>query len=91
MGLVVSEEQGGFRKGRGCVDQIFAIKTVVEEYLGKGKKLYAAFMDLEKAYDKVDREALWNVKKNLWCRRAVIGRNEGILQRSLCEGGGGVE
>ncbi len=26
-----------------------------------GKKLYAAFMDLEKAYDMVDREALWNV------------------------------
>ena len=57
----VSEEQGGFRKGRGCVDQVFAIKMIVEEYLGKDKKLYAAFMDLEKAYDRVDREALWNV------------------------------
>ncbi len=29
----------------------------------KKKKLYAAFMDLEKAYDRVDREALWNVLK----------------------------
>ncbi len=36
----VSEEQGGFRKGRGCVDQIFAMKMLVEEYLGKDKKLY---------------------------------------------------
>lgn len=34
----IGEEQGGFRKGRGCVDQIFAIKMMVEEYLGKGKK-----------------------------------------------------
>ncbi len=59
----VSEEQGGFRKGRGCLDQVFAMKRLVEEYLGKDKKLYAAFMDLEKAYDKVDREALWNVLK----------------------------
>ena len=57
----VSEEQGGFRKGKGCVDQIFAIRMIVEEYLAKGRKLYAAFMDLEKAYDRVDREALWNV------------------------------
>ncbi len=56
----VSEEQGGFRKGRECIDQIFAMKRLVEEYLGKDKK-YAAFMDLEKAYDWVDREALWNV------------------------------
>ncbi len=27
----VSEEQGGFRKGKGCVDQIFAMKMLVEE------------------------------------------------------------
>ncbi len=57
----VSEEQGGFRKGRGCVDQIFTMKRLVEEYLRKDKKLYAAFMDLERAYDRVDREALWSV------------------------------
>ncbi len=43
----LSEKLGGFRKGRGCVDQIFAMKRLVEEYLGKDKKLYAAFMDLE--------------------------------------------
>ncbi len=28
----VSEEQGGFRKEKGCVDQIFAIKMIVKEY-----------------------------------------------------------
>ncbi len=54
----VSEDQGGFGKGRGCVDQIFAMKRLVEGYLGKHKKLYAALMDLEKEYDRVDREAL---------------------------------
>ncbi len=58
----VSEEQGGVRKG-GCIDQIFVMKKVVEEYLGKDKKLYVACMDLEKAYDRVDREALWSVLK----------------------------
>ncbi len=34
----VSEELGGFRKGKGCVDQIFVLKMVVEEYLRKGTK-----------------------------------------------------
>ncbi len=58
----VSDEQEGFRKGKICVAQIFAIKMLVEEYLGK-KKLYAAFMSLEKVYDKADREPLWNVLK----------------------------
>ncbi len=33
----------------------------MEGYLGKDKKLYAAFMDLEKAYVRDDREALWCV------------------------------
>ncbi len=50
----ISEEQGGFRNGRGCVDQIFSSRMAVEKILAKGKKLYAAFMDLEKAYDRVD-------------------------------------
>ncbi len=54
-------DHGGFRKGRGCVDQIFAMKRLVEEYLRKDKKLYAAFMDSEKVYDRIDREALWSV------------------------------
>ncbi len=59
----VSEEQGGFGKGRGCVDQICAMKRLVEEYLGKDNKLYAALKDLEKAHDRVDREVLWSVLK----------------------------
>ncbi len=56
----VGYEQGGFRKGRGCVDQIFAVKMLVEKYLEKECKLFAAFMDLEKAYDRVDRNGLWD-------------------------------
>ncbi len=64
----VSEEQGGFKKGRGCVNQVFARKRLVKEYLGQDRKLYAAFLDLEKAYDRVDKEALWSVcgKSMVW-------------------------
>ena len=43
-----SEEQRGFGKEKGCVDQIFAITIMVEEYFGKAKKFYATFMHLEK-------------------------------------------
>ncbi len=34
----VGDEQGGFWKGRGCVDQIFAVKILVEKYLEKDRK-----------------------------------------------------
>ena len=58
---VIAEVQGGFRRGRGCTDQIFIVRQICEKYLGKGKDVYFAFLDLEKAYDRVDRDAIWNV------------------------------
>ncbi len=39
----VSKEYRGFRKGRGCVDLILAMKMLVEEYLGKDKKVVCSF------------------------------------------------
>ncbi len=36
------------------------MKILVEKYLEKDRKLFAAFMDLEKAYDSVDRKGLWD-------------------------------
>ena len=37
--------------GRGCSDQVFAVKQNVEKTIEKGKMMYMAFVDLEKAYD----------------------------------------
>ena len=28
---LIDDEQGGFRKGRGCVDQILTLKQIVEK------------------------------------------------------------
>ena len=53
--------KGGFRSGKGCIDQIFVLKQLAEKYKEKRKELHAAFMDLEKAYYEVCREKLWRV------------------------------
>ncbi len=34
---------------------------LIEQYLEKDSKLFAAIIDLEKAYDRVDRKGLWDV------------------------------
>ena len=47
------------REGKGCIDQIFVVRQICEKYLGVNKEVYMAFMDLEKAYDRIDRDALW--------------------------------
>ena len=58
---VIAEVQGGFRRGRGCTDQIFIVSQTCEKYLGKGKDVYFAFLDLEKVYGGIDRDATWNL------------------------------
>lgn len=59
----IGEEQSGFRKGRSCADQIYVLRQVCEKMREKKKSVYVAFMDLEKAYDRVDREAMWQVMR----------------------------
>ncbi len=65
----VGDEQGGFQKGRGCVNQIFAMKILVEKYLEKDRKLFAAFMDLEKAYEELTGRAYGRL--SVWGGRAI--------------------
>lgn len=48
----MNEEQCEFGEGRGCVDQIFTLRTINDKYLEKGKKLYVTFTNLAKAHDK---------------------------------------
>ena len=54
----IGEEQCGFRQGRGCMDQVFAVRQVYEKYIANRKDLFCAFMDLEKAYDTIDRHGM---------------------------------
>src|SRR5678815_125238 len=44
---VIGEEQGVFRSGRGCVDQIFTLKQLIEKIRAKKNKLYLGFMDFQ--------------------------------------------
>ena len=58
---LIAEVQSGYRRGRGCTDQIFIARQICKKYLGKGKDMYFAFLDLSKQYARVDRDAMWNV------------------------------
>ena len=45
----IGEEQCGFRQGGGCMDQVFAVRQVCENYLENTKDVFYSFLDLEKA------------------------------------------
>ena len=46
----VMVEQAGFRSGRGCEKQNFVMRQLAEKMIEKDRKMYAVFVDLEKAY-----------------------------------------
>ena len=58
---MIAEVQGGFRRGRGCTDQIFIVRQICEKYLGKGKTCILHFWIWRKRMIRVDRDAMWNV------------------------------
>jgi hypothetical protein len=37
---VIGEEQCSFRRGRGCVDQVFAVRQLCEKVIEKNKEVY---------------------------------------------------
>jgi exonuclease III len=57
----IQDEQCGFRRGRGVTDQLFTLQQVIEKAWEYDIPLYNAFVDLEKAYDRVDRGRLWSI------------------------------
>ena len=60
-GGLTDDEQRGFRTGMGCVDQIFILEQISDKAREEKCRVYVGFMDLEKAYNWVNREALWQV------------------------------
>ena len=56
---MLGEEQAGFRSNYSTTDNIFVLKTIIDIYLQKKKRLYCAFIDYKKAFDLIDRSFLW--------------------------------
>ena len=56
----ISPNQVGFKKGHRTSDHIFVLNTVVKRIVQVEKKrLYVAFVDFRKAYDKINRSLLF--------------------------------
>ena len=76
---IIVEEQGGFRPGRGCAEQLYTLISVLTNRVGE--TTYCCFIDLRKAYDRVWRKGLWN---RVW-REGVRGKMWRVL-RNLYSG-----
>ena len=57
----LSDEQSGFRKGRGTRDQVANICWIIEKAKGFQKIIYFCFIDYDKAFDCVVHNKLWKI------------------------------
>jgi hypothetical protein len=67
----MSEEEAGFRKGRGRRDQIANIRWILERAMEYGKTVFMCFIDYSKAFDCVDHSQLWNTLIKWECQSTL--------------------
>ena len=57
--MTIAEQQFGFMPGRCTNDAIFCLRMLLEKWTEGQKAVHCGFINLEKAYDRVRREELW--------------------------------
>ena len=58
---ILPETQNGFRKNQSCMDMTFGARQLQEKNMEQQRPIYFAFIDRTKAYDTVNRWALWQL------------------------------
>ena len=82
-----ADEQNGFRGNGNCIDHIFSLTSIIKNRKNRGLSIYIAYIDDEKAFDKVDRDlllykllnirryeygtAFWSIKAQIGTRRQI--------------------
>lgn len=80
-----SETQFGFRKNRGAIDCIKIAKHIIGKRLAKKRgKVFAFFIDLKAAFDKVDRGKLWKCLKDRGISEGLIDRIREVYKETKC-------
>ena len=61
---ILRKEQAGFRKGRGCDDQIFILRHIAQQCNELKSPLVLCFVDFEKAFDSISRSMMKKILRH---------------------------
>ncbi|XP_033106313.1 uncharacterized protein LOC117108408 [Anneissia japonica] len=79
--------QAGFRKGMGCIDQIFAIRNIIEQCTEWQRKLYVNFIDFEKDFDSIHRDSLWDIFRKYGIPQELVLIIKSVFDNYTCRVG----
>ena len=82
---LLSDEQNGFRKGRGCIDHVLVLNLLSEIRMKAKKETYMCFIDLKKAYNSVDRDRLWGKLESMGIQEGFLDILKEIYHDVKCQ------
>lgn len=84
-GGMIPQNQTGFRRDMGTVDNIYVLNFLLNRQLEKkGGKIIVLFVDLRAAFDSVDRGELIKSMRKKGMREGLIERTEELLRETKC-------
>ena len=67
-----------FVPGIGNIDAIIVVQQMQKEYLAVNKRLYMAFLDLEKAFECMSRKVIWWALRKLGVEEWIVRLAQGM-------------
>lgn len=79
----VKENQTGFRKGFGTLDNIYVLNYLINRQISRvGRKTVVFFVDLRAAFDSVDRGILMREMRKRGVREGLVIRCQDVLRET---------
>ncbi|KAL7306278.1 hypothetical protein TKK_0001711 [Trichogramma kaykai] len=79
---ILPEGQAGFRKGRSTMDNLFAMKYIMQKAKKNKDKVYATFIDLKKAFNMANRRKLWECLRRMGISEYLIKRMKQLYEET---------
>ena len=80
---MLGDIQGGFRMGRRTEDNLFMLERMIEMAKVRKDCLFVAFIDMERAYDRVNRKKLFEVMRGYGVQGILVDVIERIYSGSM--------
>ena len=77
----IRKQKADFRKGRSSSDHISTLRQILEQTKEWKSKVYANYIDFEKAFDSIYRETLWRILQHYEIPSKIVN----IVRMLYCE------